>query len=503
MSNTDTIAPDDRSKKILKLALEGSLLRFSRYFCKEVLGYRMIINEHHKLLAKTLERVHAGEIKRLVINIPPGYTKTEMAVVCFIAWSIAKNHRSRFIHATYSQELALKNSSAVRDIVTSEKFQELWPLALRKDTRAKGAWETEPRGGMQARAAGGPITGFRAGQPPEAGEDPENPRFSGALIIDDPLKPDDAKSILTTDTINSRFNGTFKSRLMKESVTPIILIMQRISDNDPSAFLLNGGMGCKWHHLCMPALIETHKVKKYSHSIPIGHKQQPGSLWEYKFTVDELKKMEISDPYVYAAQYQQNPVPLGGGIFKENWFNYYRPGTVQFEYTFITADCANKTKTVNDYSVFCHWGVLKGNLYLIDMIRNKWEAPQLVVNAHLFWCKHFNPTTTSARLRFMAVEDKANGTALIQYLRQSTSPVIPVKAVQRGIDKVTRAYDAAPYIASGHVFLPEGAEFTLDFKAEVLQFTAALTHRHDDITDNLMDAVDLVLMPSKKTARVL
>jgi predicted phage terminase large subunit-like protein len=217
--------------------------------------------------------------------------------------------------------------------------------------------------------------------------------------------------------------------------------------------------------------------------------------------LDELKSLSVTDSFTYSAQYQQSPIPLGGGIFKETWFNYYRPGSIVFEYMFMTADCANKTKTVNDYSVFCLWGVCKGNLYLIDMIRNKWEAPQLVVNAHSFWCKHFNAHATTARLRFMAVEDKANGTALIQYLKTSTNPVIPIRAIQRNTDKVTRAMDTAPYVASGHVFLPEGASFTLDFVAEVTQFTAALTHRHDDITDNLMDAVDTVFIPSKKTGK--
>lgn len=487
----ESVAKGERQEKILRIALEQDLLAFCRYFFKEVLGYRMKVAEHHKLLAKTLMRVYSGEIKRLVINMPPGYTKTELAVIHFIAWALAKNPKCKFIHLTYSNVLALENSTKIRDIVTSEEFQKLWPMSLRNDTKAKGAWKTTKGGGMQARAAGGPVTGFRAGQPEEG--------FSGALIIDDPLKPDDATSILRVDTINNRFNGVFRSRLMKESETPIIVIMQRISDNDPSAFLLDGGMNQKFHHLNLPALIDSKaKGKKYKSRIKIKHALEDGPLWQYKHDKAELANLEVADPYTYAAQYNQEPVPLGGGIFKESWFQYYRRGSVIFEYIFITADTAQKTKEKNDYSVFQCWGVFKGCIYLIDMIWSKWEAPELEANFVLFWRKHYNPSSTTARLRFAGIEDKSSGTGLIQKAKRETKPPIPIKAIQRSVDKVSRAMDTAPYIASGKVFLPIDAPFTLDFKAQMIQFTAAMTHRYDDMVDACMDAVDLGLMPAKK-----
>ncbi len=491
MLNTDT----KRSKKILRLALEQDLLAFCRYFFVEVLGYRMKIAEHHKLLAKTLMRVYDGEIKRLVINLPPGYTKTELAVIHFIAWAMAKNPRCRFIHLTYSNLLALENSSKVKDIIESDEYKTLWPMTLRKDAKAKGAWKNTKGGGMQARAAGGPVTGFRAGQPEEG--------FSGALIIDDPLKPDDATSILRVDTINNRFNGVFRSRLMKESETPIIVIMQRISDNDPSAFLLDGGMNQKFHHLNLPALIDSKaKTKKYKSRIKIKHELADGPLWEYKHSEEELAGLEVADPYTYAAQYAQNPVPLGGGMFKDKWFQYYRRGSLVFEWIFITADTAQKTKQKNDKSCFQCWGVLKGCIYLIDMVVGKWEAPELRTHFKLFWHKHYNPSSTTGKLRFAAIEDKSSGTGLIQDMAREHSPPIPIKAVQRGTDKVSRAMDVVPYVASGKVFLPEDAPFTLDFLAEVLQFTAALTHRHDDITDAMMDGIDIGLRPPKKKGGV-
>jgi predicted phage terminase large subunit-like protein len=487
------ILESKQALKVLRYQLEQDFLSFCRYFFKEVMGDRMIISEHHKLLAKTLQKVYDGKIKRLVINMPPGYTKTELAVVHFMAWCLAKNPRSRFIHPTYSNNLALENSTKVRDIITSDKYQELWPMELRNDSKAKGAWKNTKGGGLQARAAGGPITGFRAGQPEEG--------FSGAFILDDPIKPDDGNRDVMVEKINNRFNSVFRSRLMKESETPMIVIMQRISVKDPSAFLLNGGMNCKWHHLNLPALIDSNKKRKeYTHAIPIKHNLPDGPLWSYKHNIEELENLKQADIYTYSAQYDQDPSPLGGGIFKSEWIRYYKLGSIIPEYRFITADTAQKTKQVNDYSVLQLWGVLQGNLYLLDQLRGKWEAPELNANFNAFWSKHFNPSSTTGKLRCAYVEDKASGTGLIQYIRKQSSPAIPIKAIQRNIDKLTRAMDGVPYIASGKVFIPEQSAFTLDFKTELLEFSGDMTHANDDQVDTMLDAIDIVFMPNKKEA---
>jgi predicted phage terminase large subunit-like protein len=492
---TNTL-PENKTKrelKVLRIALENDFLRFCRYFFKEVMGDKMIVSHHHKVLCDTLTKVYDGKIKRLVINLPPGYTKTETAVVHFIAWCMAKNRRSRFIHVTYADKLALENSTKVRDIILSPQYQELWPTELRVDTKAKGAWKNKKGGGLQARAAGGPITGFRAGQPEEG--------FSGAFIVDDPLKPDDATSEVTVERINDRFNKVFRSRLMKESETPMIVIMQRISVNDPSAYLLNGGMNCKWHHLNLPALIDPNKSRKvYSHAIPIDHKLPKGPLWDYKYDEKELENLRQADPYTYASQYDQDPAPLGGSLFKKEWLRFYALGSIIPEYMFITADTAQKTKQKNDYSVLQLWGVLEGNLYLLDQLRGKWEAPDLQTNFIAFWSKHFNPSSTKGKLRTAYIEDKSSGTGLIQHIRKLAKPAIPIKAIQRNLDKLTRAMDGIPYVASGKVYIPADAKFTLDFITEILEFSADMTHKNDDQVDTMLDAIDIAFSPKKKEA---
>lgn len=486
-----------RSVKLWKTMLERSFMKFSRYFFKQRLGYKMIVNAHHEVIVKTLVKVFTGEITRLIINIPPGYTKTELAVISFVAWTKARNPKSRFIHVTYSDSLAMENSTSTRDIIESEEYQKMWGIKLRNDSKSKSTWKSQFGGGMQARAAGGAITGFRAGQPDDM--------FSGAFIVDDPLKPDDAFSEPAIKRINGRFNGVFRSRLMQERKTPMIVIMQRISQNDPCGFLLKGGTGERWHHLCLPVRIDNSKPypKEYTHGIPIEHGLPDGPLWEFKHTDKELTELERADPYVFAAQYMQAPVALGGGIFKAEWWQYYTLESINPEFRIIVADTAQKTSERNDYSVFQCWGYLKGDIYLLDQIRGRWEAPELLLKARQFWNKHYGTgaARTVGNLRYMAIEDKSSGTGLIQTLSKGngTEVKIPIKAVQRSKDKLTRAMDTVPHIASGRVYIPSDASFTLDLQAEFAQFSADDTHDFDDQVDTTMDACELLLGPKKKT----
>ena len=492
----DHVERDPRFARMLKAKLQADHLSFTQYFLNKRDGNKFITSPHHALITSTMERVFDGEIKRLIINVPPGYTKTEMAVINFIARGLAKYPRSKYIHVTYSDQLASTNSIGVKDTIALEDYQRLWEMNLRKDSKAKKYWFNTSGGGVYAVSSGGPITGFRAGRMVDG--------FSGAFIIDDPLKPDDAYSETKRNAVNNRFNNTFKSRLAHEGV-PIIVIMQRLHEDDPTGFLLKGGTGEKWHHLCLPFEIpepedEPEYPSEYTHGIPITHSLPAGPLWEYKKNSHDIKIMRASDPYTTASQYDQSPAPLGGSIFKDEWWRYYKQGTIVPEYRIITADTAQKTDERNDYSVFQCWGYLSGNIYLLDQIRGKWEAPELRANAKAFWLKHYGTgdAQTIGWLRYMAVEDKASGTGLIQDLSREVDPVIPVEAIQRNIDKVTRAMDIVPYIASGRVFIPEDADWVSDYTQEFSKFTPLMTHKNDDQIDPTMDAIQELLRPGEK-----
>lgn len=465
-------------------------LHFTRYFFKHRENSKFIVNRHHEVISKVLDRVFTGEITRLIINIPPGYTKTEMAVLAFIARGFAINPSSRFIHTSYSDDLALLNSSRIKEIIISDEYQALWPLQFRKDSTAKKSWYTQQGGGLLAKSSGGTITGFRAGQMVE--------EFSGALIVDDPLKPEDAYSEPKRMTNNRIITNTLKSRLAHENI-PIIFIMQRLHEDDATGFLLTGGTGEKWHHLLLPAEIQAdvEYPKEYTHGIYIEHGLAPGPLWPYKHTLDHLEVMRESDPYTTSSQYDQKPAPLGGGIYKDKWWQYYDQDVQpQFEYRFIVGDTAQKTKEHNDYSVFGCWGIFQDNAYLIDVLRGKWEAPELRDILRAFYLKHRHHTAPTGRLRSVYIEDKSSGTDLIQSLRKE----MPIQDIQRNIDKVTRAMDTVPYMASGRVFLPKQAVWLSDFKAEMQKFTPMMTHKHDDQVDMCMDGIQIGLMAPKMQA---
>jgi len=252
----------DNERRMLKYMFETDGMLFMRYFFKLRENTRMILNWHHYLIEYVLQAVIDGHINRLIINVSPGYTKTEQAVLNFIARGLAINHRAKFIHTSYSGDLVKLNSGTIKDTIESGEFQEIWPMKIRMDTKGKKRWFTEFGGGMMAAPSAGQITGFRAGR--------MEPGFTGAFINDDPVKPDDAFSDSKRNAINNRFNNTMRSRLAVESV-PMINIMQRIHESDLSGFLLRGGSGDMWHHLTLPANItEEFLNEKYSEDYTHG-----------------------------------------------------------------------------------------------------------------------------------------------------------------------------------------------------------------------------------------
>ncbi|HCA3680228.1 TPA: DNA-packaging protein [Klebsiella pneumoniae] len=285
-----------------KVECEEDGLYYARYFFKQRTGGKMIVAPHHKVIQKTLDRVIDGEIQRLIINVPPGYTKTELATINMMGRGLALNCRARFMHLSYSHNLALLNSSTARGMIKSQAYQSMWPMALRDDADSKAMWWTEHGGGVYASSAAGQVTGFRAGH--------MEPGWQGALIIDDPVKPDDAYSDTVRNGVNNRFNETIKSRLAIET-TPMIVIMQRIHYHDLSGYLLRGGSGEKWHHLNLPVIIDSSRsyeeiYPENTHAIPIDHGLPDGWLWPFKHNESHRVSL-FSHRRTAEAQYMQNP----------------------------------------------------------------------------------------------------------------------------------------------------------------------------------------------------
>jgi len=496
-----SISEVDSEKRdaILKVKLLTDFLFFTRWMFKHVLGKQFIVARHHKIIAKALTKVASGEITRLIINVPPRYGKTALAVHMFNAWILANNSASRSIHLSYSDDLALDNSSAIRDIVKHDEFQRMFPVKLRTDNDSKKKWYTDTDGGLYSVASGGAITGFGAGAMERTISGTGSPAdgFGGFISIDDPLKPDDSYSDAARTAVNRRYNGTIASRVNSEE-TPVVVIMQRLNEDDLSGFLLDGGSGEEWVHICLPAINEDPEVG------PVGE-----PLWPEKHSLERLRQMEQADPYTFAGQYQQRPAPIGGGQFKDEWWQFYRKPP-QILYRQIYGDTAMKIKEVNDFSVLQCWGRTDKGIVLLDQLRGKWEGPELLKQTVAFWNKHSH-VKGMGTLRKICIEDKASGTGLIQSLQRRKDddgnmlPSIPVKPIQRGIDKIVRANDVSPWVEAGHVSLPQDAPWLSDYLAEFGMFPKG---KHDDQIDPTMDAIkdmlqeaDMSFIPSAEVCK--
>lgn len=262
-------------------------------------GYKWRAAPHHKLICDALTRVYKGTCKRLILNLPPRYSKTEL-VQNWIAWTLGHVPDSEYIYASYSGALATKNTWKTKDIVTHPEYLRIFPRAtLRADSQARNDWATDAGGSVYASGTEGTITGYGAGKMREG--------FGGAAIIDDPTKPTEARSELILNNCIEWYQDTFESR-RNSPETPTVIIMQRLAEDDLSGWLIDGGSGEEWEVISLPALCD-------SEDDPLG-REIGEALWPDKHDEDKLREMQIAKPYVFSGQYQQKPSPAEGNIFK-------------------------------------------------------------------------------------------------------------------------------------------------------------------------------------------
>lgn len=422
----------------------------------------------HDCMEKELMLIWMGKQRNTIENMPPRYGKTEVVDI-FVAWAFGHNPKCEFMHLSFSEKLTTRNSARIKEIMSSAFYQFVFKTRIDQKKNAAEDWQTLGGGRFCARATGGQLTGFGAGQTIEAEEDGSF-KFSGMIWIDDPLKPKDAHTV-NREKINTDWHETIKSR-RNSKTTPTLVTMQRIHEGDFTAELMSDTS-------------ENFKCVKLK-----ALRDDGTALWPFKHDVAELHAMEQTNVYSYSSQYQQEPSPKGGTIFKAHWWQYCYELPEMFEDVIITGDTSQKIKEHNDYSVFQAWGRFKGKIYLIDQVRGKWEAPQLKRLAVSF-IKRIKQSYP--RLRAVYIEDKVSGTGLIQSLKADA--LCTIKGIPRGTgaNKLTRAYDAAPHIQAGNVVLLEGAPYVGIFVAEHTSFNAEDTHLHDDQVDPMMDGCEILL----------
>lgn len=430
-------------------------------------GRPFIAAPHHEEVADALQKVVTGKIKRLIINISPRWGKTDFVVRGFGSWCEGNWTDSEFMNTSYGAELATANSYDVRAWMQHEAYAHIFgaPIFV-KD--AVGSFRTSTGGVFYSGGSNGALTGFGFGKKQDT--------FGGAGLIDDPIKPIEANSRIIRESVNRWYGNTFESRRNSPD-SPIIVCMQRLHVNDLSGFLLNGGSGETWHHIKIPALNERDETN-----------------WPAVPT-EELHRLRNANPAMFAAQYMQNPIIPGGNIVKGEWFGKYSALPPQLEYRFMTADTAMKTGDANDYSVFTLWGVKRPNIYGLDQLRGKWEAPDLRTQAAAFWRKHITADkTVMGALRAIHIEDKASGTGLIQDFKKDYGiPVVPIERADKK-DRYARLSDVLHYLSGGRVLFPNPRPaWALYTIAEHEAFTPDDSHDHDDTIDTVIDAINIAL----------
>lgn len=470
---------DIETLQVAKVKCMKSLLFHTRFFFKAQYNRKFIIGEHHEIICNALERILKGELRRLIINIAPRYGKTELAVKSFISHGLALNPSAKFIHLSYADNLALDNSEAVKDLIQSQEYQLLFPeVQIKKDSRAKDKWYTTKNGGVLARAAGGQVTGFGAGIVDDIDEflsDTEfegqtdldkKMNFGGAIIIDDPVKPEDADSDTAREKVNSRFDSTIRNRVNSRN-TPIIVIMQRLHPNDLAGYLQREGEEDKWEVIELPCI-----------------KSDGTALWEFKHTVEELQKMKKANEIVFERQYMQNPKPKAGLLFPTESLNYFdiNEGALKDpDFTFVPADPANEGG--DDFAAGT-FKLVGDKIYLTDVLYNT-DGADFNENALVQLIKESNANSVGVESVFGWVEtanrvreelDRVNFEGEFRLLRPRTN-------------KHSRILNRSSFILN-HIYFradyndyPQYAKFMRNLTSYLKIQEAGKKNKHDDAPD--------------------
>ncbi len=448
------------SKALLDAVLRELFLPFVRKgFATASGGDQLQSNWHQHAIAWELEQIRIGADTRLIVNMPPRNLKS---IICSVAWPafmLGHDPTLRFVCVSYSYDLARKHANDCRALMQTDWYQRLFPnTRLQRGNMGEMDFKTTAGGGRLSTSVLGTLTG----------------RGGDIIIIDDPIKPEDAMSETVRKQCLNWFSNTLSSRLNDKETGAIILVMQRLHEEDLAGHLLETD---GWRHLCLPAIAEDDMRIQLGpnrfHTFKSGEALHPER--ESKALLNKLRQ-EVGSA-TFAAQYQQDPVPAEGLHVKRNWLRYYseipekRPGDRIVQ----SWDTATKDGVFNDYSV-CVTALVRGReVHVLDVMRDKLEFPKLKKRV----IAHANKFESDVLL----IEDAASGAALIQALRDEKPKGVPrpIRITPEG-DKVTRFAAQTARIESGEVLFFKDAHWLGEFERELLGFPNL---KHDDQVDAL------------------
>ncbi len=442
-------------------------------------GVPLIWDPYLDLISSRLADVVSGKTRNLIITLPPRHLKSICVSVALPAYFLGHYPSLEVMVVSYGQELARKFAEDTRTLMMSQTYRRVFDTRLAGAHQAAHTLRTTAGGIRRATSIDGAATGVGA----------------DLLIFDDPQKPNETYSEAIRRATNQAFENTFMSRRNNPGQSRIVIVMQRLHEDDFVGHVL--GLGGEWEVLNLPAVAEENEAYEYETFMGrfLYRRQEGCALHPGRIPLDELDLIRASiGEAAWASQYQQRPAPAGGGIVNTGWFKRYSPNErpETFDRVIQSWDTANTIAEWSDYSCGTTWG-LKGNcIYLLDVYRKRVQYPDLkraVIDQH----KLHKPTT-------IAIEDKASGTQLIQDLRRLG---LPVEARKSTTDKRMRMSNQTPQIENGFVYIPRepaDAHWLAEFLHEMSVFPNG---KYDDQVDSTSQALDTLGNPQVKGAAFL
>jgi predicted phage terminase large subunit-like protein len=430
-------------------ACRDSFMEYVRYIWP---GF--IEGDHHRLIADKLTRVAKGELKRLIVNMPPRHTKSEFASIYFPSWMMGLKPDLKIMQTTHTADLSINFGRKVRNLMDTDEYQKIFPEAsLAADSKSAGKWQTGGGGEYFAAGVGGAIAG----------------RGADLLIIDDPHSEQDAMSLPLLDSCYEWYTSGPRQRLQPGGT--IVIVMTRWSTADLTGRLLSRqteNNADQWEVVELPAVFE----------------DSGNVLWPEFWKREELDAVKASIPVSkWNAQYQQNPTSEEGAIIKREWWNLWeKDDPPPCSYIIQSYDTAFSKKETADYSAITTWGVFSPSdgageaIILLDAQKGRWDFPELKAVAQEQY-NEFEPD-------MVLIEAQASGTPLTHELRSMGIPVVNYRP-SRGNDKMTRVHAVSPVFEAGMVWAPDHV-----FADEVIEECAAFPFApHDDYVDTTTQAI--------------
>lgn len=423
-------------------------------------GDRFAPNWHIDAIAWQLERIREGDNTRLIVTMPPRYLKSITISVAWVAWMLGKDPSKKFICISYSGDLAKKHANDCRAVMQTAWYQRAFPnTRIPRGRAGEMDFFTTKGGGRMSTSVGGTLTG----------------RGGDIIVIDDPIKPDEAMSETTRNRVLEWYSNTLLSRLNDKEKGSIILVMQRLHEEDLAGHLLEHG-DC--FHLSLPAIAEDNQEVEIARNRTYRRKTGE-ALHASREPVERLEVMKRAmGSGMFSAQYQQSPVPAEGLYVKRKWLKRYKmaPEKLPGDVIVQSWDTASKDGAFNDWSVCVTVLKRKKQVFVIDVFRGKLQFPDLRRKV-LELARRYDADA-------LLIEDAASGLQLIQQLREEKPQGVPSPiAIKPDGDKKTRFSAQIHRIEAGDLLLPVDAPWLADFEKEILGFPNL---KYDDQVDALV-----------------